>query len=282
LIGYLILAHKNLHQLTRLIRRLQGERSAFFVHVDVKTDMSGHEDELRSLPRVTLAEERRFCPWGGGLGLIGATRDLMKSALRDPRVRKLVVLSGQDYPIKAPGHIESFHLAGHPEQSFIENFRLPRTDWGPRGGMGRIEDFYVWLGGRYRSLHNSRLRIRRKLPYGLKPYQGGQLWSMSRECAEFVLGYTGSHPRVERFFKHARNPSESFFQTIVMNSPMAEHVVNDDLRFELWEPDSDHPEILTTRDMPAMRDSRALIAKKFDTDVDAEVLDLIDQQILDQ
>src|SRR5262249_8405926 len=120
----------------------------------------------------------------------------------------------------------------------------------------------------------------RRLPYGLKPYQGGAYWSMTRECAELVLDYARTHPRLRRFYAHAFAPDESFFQTIVLNSPLAPSVVNDDLRFEKWGEDSDHPETPTVDDLAEIMRSEALFAKKFDATVDGEVMDRIDAELL--
>jgi hypothetical protein len=94
-----------------------------------------------------------------------------------------------------------------------------------------------------------------------------------------VLDYLSTHPRVVRFYRRTFAPDESFFQTIVMNSPLAPRVVNNDLRFESWEEDSDHPAILTVDDLPEIVRSEALFAKKFDVAVDAEVMDRIDAEL---
>jgi len=56
--------------------------------------------------------------------------------------------------------------------------------------------------------------------------------------------------------------------------------VNNDLRFELWAEDTDHPAILTVDDLPAITRSKALFAKKFDATVDGEVMDRIDAELL--
>jgi hypothetical protein len=279
MIAYLILAHRNLHQVTRLVERLVSERATFFIHIDKKTDIASYEPKWRSLPRVQMAERRHICPWGE-FGLVEATLGLMAAALRHRSIQRLTLLSGQDYPIKPRRQIEDFSLGSHATQSFVEHFRLPRSDWAGDGGMGRIQNWHVPIGGRVRSLGNFRLGLRRSLPYGLSPYQGGQCWSLSRECADFVLEYVADHPRLVRFYRRSLCADESFFQTVLMNSPLSARVENSDLRFERWEADSSHPEVLTMADLPAIAASPALFAKKFDTDVDSAVLDRIDWELL--
>jgi hypothetical protein len=279
-IAYLILAHKNLAQVVRLIDRLAGEQARFVLHVDARTDIADHRAELRARPRVLLLDESRATPWGS-FELVRATLDVMAAALdADGDVRRLTLLSGQDYPIKPRDRIEGFLLGERRDTSFIEHFPLPRREWGTRGGMERIEDWHVELGGRRRSLRNSRVGIRRSLPGRLKPYQGGQYWSMTRSCAEHVLRSVDERPSLARFFRHAGVPDELFFQTIVMNSQLAAKVVNSDLRYERWDEGKDHPAVLTTADLPALRASPALFAKKFDTSVDERVLDRVDSELL--
>ncbi|MFL5885662.1 MAG: beta-1,6-N-acetylglucosaminyltransferase [Thermoleophilaceae bacterium] len=279
MIAYVILAHKNLDQVVRLVGRLEGPRSRFVIHVDAASELTDGVVKLGERDDVELAERFR-CPWAR-FGIVDATLAALPQALADPAVRRITLMTGQDYPIAPRARIEAFLLDEHPDESFIEHFPLPRTDWAGGGGIERIEDWYVgFLGKKPRSLRNSRVGLRRSLPYALEPYQGGASWSMTRELAELVVEYVRTHPRVTRFYRHSFAPDESFFQTIAMSSPLAPRVVNDDLRFEKWGEDSDHPEILTVGDLPELMRSDALFAKKFDATVDAEVMDRIDAELL--
>jgi len=277
-IAYVILAHKNLDQAARLVGRLEGPRSRFVIHVDAASDLTDGLERLAERPDVELAERFR-CPWGR-FGIVDATLAALRTALADSAVERVTLMTGQDYPIAPRSEIERCLLDEHPGESFIEHFRLPRADWAGGGGIERIQDWYVGFLGKPRSLRNSRLGLRRSLPDGLEPYQGGASWSMTRDCAELVLEYAHTHPGVSRFYRHTFAPDESFFQTIVMNSPLAPRAVNDDLRFELWAEDTDHPAILTVGDLPEIVRSEALFAKKFDATVDGEVMDRIDAELL--
>jgi len=277
-IAYVILAHKNLDQVVRLVGRLEGPRSRFVVHVDAASELTDDLVGLAERDDVELTERFR-CPWAR-FGIVNATLSALPRAIADPAVRRVTLTTGQDYPIKPRHEIERFLLDEHPEESFVEHFALPRTDWAGGGGIERVEDWYVPIVGRPRSLRNSRLGLRRSVPGGLKPYQGGASWSMTREAVEHVLDYVSAHPRIVRFYRRAFAPDESFFQTILMTSPLAPRVVNSDLRFESWEADSDHPAILTVEHLPELMRSDSLFAKKFDAAVDAGVMDRIDAELL--
>jgi hypothetical protein len=63
---------------------------------------------------------------------------------------------------------------------------------------------------------------------------GGQFFSVSRAGAQFVVTAADAEPGYRRFYARTLLPDEGFFQTLVMNSPMAGTVVNNDLRCEDW------------------------------------------------
>ena len=281
MLAYLLLAYKNLDQLVRLVTTLDTGRSVFFVHVDKSTDRSAWARELAALeerPSVRFVKPHR-CGWGG-FGLVTAILWGIGTALdSDIGWEHLVLLSGQDYPIKPVARIQAF-FEDHRDESFVEYFLLPRADWPGRGGMERIEDWHRHVGKRLVHVHAARYRLRRSVPGGLRPYQGGSNFALSTECARYVRDFAAENPRFSRFFRHTSNPDESFFQTILLNSPLAAKVVNDDLRYEEWTAGEAHPAILRAGDLPKLRRAEGLTARKFDTTVDAEILDLIDREIL--
>jgi hypothetical protein len=75
-------------------------------------------------------------------------------------------------------------------------------------------------------------------------------------------------------------PDEIFFQTILMNSPHAENIINDDLRYLDWKDrNSGSPAVLSKTDLSNLLVSQKLFARKFDVKVEPKILDLIDQLI---
>jgi hypothetical protein len=273
-LAYVISAYTNLDQVARLVRLLGGT-DAIAVHVDRKTNDREFERlrrDVSGVPEVTLLE-RHACHYGG-FGHVRATLkgiDDVLGRLRD--FSHLVLLTGQDYPIKPLAEIESF-LEQRRDRSYMGTNALPSPLWSPRGGLDRVEYRYVhWRGRRVR------LPGRRTFPHGLRPFGGGAYWCLSRACVEFVARFVGERRDVVRFFRHVDVPDEIFFQTIVMNSELAPTVVNDNLRYIDWSRGR-RPAILGTDDLDALRASPKLFARKFDTRVDAAVLDAIDMELL--
>jgi hypothetical protein len=120
------------------------------------------------------------------------------------------------------------------------------------------------------------LTLRRSLPAGLEPHDGSAHWCLSRACLEYVVA---RDPEIIRFFRRSAVPDEAFFQTILMSSPLAPTIVNDDLRYIDWSEGRPSPRVLTMADLETLKASHALFARKFDTRVDAAVLDALDEHI---
>jgi hypothetical protein len=273
--AYIISAYKNLEQVARLVRRLHSGRTSFLVHVDKKTDNREYEalvEDLRDLPSVGFLA-RHACHWGG-FGHVRATLKGIDELLRGgDRFDYVTLLTGQDYPIKPIAYIERFFETRAPS-SFMGFSPLPSDSWSPRGGLDRIENWHLRLYG-----HHRRLPVRRRFPSGLRPYGGGAYWCLSRECIEYVAGLVARRPDVVSFFRHVDIPDEIFFQTVLLNSPLRDTIVNDNLRYIDWTRGR-RPAILEVRDFEALRASPKLFARKFDVSQDAVVLDLIDRHLL--
>jgi hypothetical protein len=273
--AYIISAYKRLNQLSRLVRRLHTDTAVFFVHVDRKTndgDYAALAEGLQDLPSVHFLE-RHTCHWGG----FGHVRATLKGIDELRRIGTpfdyVILLTGQDYPIKSNEHIESFFTLAKGN-SFMGFSALPSDSWSPRGGLDRIEYRHLRVHGRH-----LRSPFRRRFPAGLRPYGGGAYWCLSRACIEYVARFVAERPDVVEFFESVDIPDELFFQTVVLNSELGDTVVNDNLRYIDWTRGR-RPAILGAADFTALRNSQKLFARKFDVQQDEAVLDLIDRHLL--
>jgi len=274
-IGYIITAHTLPDHLVRLVRRLESDAARFFVHVDRRAPdgvMAAVERDLGGRPDVELLQ-RHPVHWGA-FGPVRAALEGVDALLASPeRLDYGVLLTGQDYPLRPAAEIEST-LEAAAGRSFI-TYRAPTGRF-----LKRLTRWH-WHGevlGRRVRLPNRFIRLtrRRKLPAGLVPYTGSAHWCLSRDCLEYVAG---SDPDLVRFFRWSAVPDESFFQTILMNSPLADTLVNDDLRYVDWSEGAASPRVLTSFDLERMVRSSALFARKFDPRVDGGVLDALDAHI---
>jgi Core-2/I-Branching enzyme len=279
-IAYIISAYKCSAQLERLIRRLRGDGVSFFVHIDRRSPI---RDEIlprvRDVPDLHFLEQHR-CVWGG-FGHVAATvKGIRAISQGEVPCDYVVLLTGQDYPIKPTRTIREV-LTRAEGRSFMEHFPLPSTTWAG-GGLDRVLRWHVrWSRRHWVFPRRVDSPFARKFPTGFWPFGGSSYWCFSREVVEYLYSFLTRHPRFTRFFRYVDIPDEIIFQTILMNSPLRDTIVNDDLRHIEWRDlRSGSPTILTTADFPDLVVSGKLFARKFDLTVDAKILDMIDEGIL--
>lgn len=275
-LAYVVLMHKNPSQVGRLLRQLTTERTTFLVHVDRRAGARVYSEMKRyaaDIPRVHFLRRRR-CFWAG-FGMVRATLDALAYVVRsDTPADHVVLISGQDYPLRYGDEIESF-FGEHPGRSFISG--RPMCEAWKGKGLWRID---MWHRVSYNKLH-LRVPWQRRIPGCVTPY-GGEAWvSLSAAAARYVVDFVRTNPRFVRFFKHVLHPDEIFFHTILMNSPLRESVVNDHLRYIDWNAPGavDHPATLRSPDFETLIQSHSLFARKFDVTVDETILDLLDEHL---
>jgi hypothetical protein len=284
-LAYIVSAYKLPEQLSRLVKRLATDTSRVLIHVDRKTDEQTYRRMVTSLARFDNVSfvQRHRCDYGG-FGHVRATITGLDELIRR-RVAfdYVILLTGQDYPIKSNEQITAF-FRKHQGASFIDHFTLPTDGW-EGGGLDRIESWHVRVRGQhFRIRGRPRLRLTRTFPAGLRPFGGSSYWSLSRECSEWVYKFLRRRPSYVRFFKYVDVPDEMFFQTIVLNSPLRATVVNDDLRYLEWRNPviAGGPAVLGKGDLGKLARSPKLFARKFDVTQDEEILDLIDSRFLER
>ncbi len=293
LLAYVVLAHVQPRQLARLIRRLHTPQDTFFVHIDRKTDAGPFLYEMGEaalLPNVHFLDRTKV--YWGAFGQLEATlTGLRAAALSEMPYDYLVLLTGRDYPIKPLDEIRGALSAGSG-RIYLHHRALPIAEWDEEGGLERLAHRHIRLfhparrfpgpiRDRYIRYGHVRLPMRRRMPDGLPPYVGSAFWWLPRDCVQYIQRYGDEHADVLRFFRHVFAPEESFFQMVLMSSPHAKRVINDQLRYTEWRPgDWPHGSTLRAVDLPKLASTDKLFASKFDDRRDARVLDLVDAQLL--
>jgi hypothetical protein len=271
-LAYVISAYKLPRQLVRLIRRLAVPGATFVVHVDRKTRRRVVDEMIAGTRGLDVTFVPRHVSHWGGFGHVRATLEGIAQLYRSSAdFDYAVLLTGQDYPLRAPEKIAET-LSRTEGRSYMNWWPLPYEPWGERGGLERLEDWHVVT---YRRYHVA-LPLRRRLPGGLVPYGGGAYWCFARPLVDYVQRFVTTNPEYVRFFRHVLIPDELFFQTLIMNSPLRDTVVNDNLRYLDWSREP-APAILGVADVPRMLASGKLFARKFDETIDADVLDRLDK-----
>ncbi|MGZ4304527.1 MAG: beta-1,6-N-acetylglucosaminyltransferase [Solirubrobacteraceae bacterium] len=287
--AYVVLAHQRPAQVVRLVERLLGPDICVFIHVDARADHHVFAEIQRELKTVSSAHmlPRVRCRWGGW-GIVDAVLLGLRVALdAQDDFEHFVVASGQDYPLMPSGTILNF-LRANAGRSFVAHWPVPSPLWGSDGGCERVRYWHASIRGR-----KVRLPFRRRYPPGLRPFGGSLYLTLARRAAMHVVEYGDRRPDVLRFHRHVWIPDELYVPTVLLNSEHAQDVIGENLWHIEWPPaKSKHPDVLTREAMPRLRQSaisasdfgggarRKLWARKFDTAVDGNVLDLIDQELL--
>jgi hypothetical protein len=280
--GFVMLAHHKPAQALRLIDRLAP--APVFLHVDRGADPAVYRRLAAGVagrPWVTLLPRSRsaWASWGQVEPALAGLR-----AVHALGLSHAAVLSGQDYPLVGSAEIQAFSER-HEDISFMPYWPLPSDMWGRRGGLERLSHWHQPIRRR-----RFRIPVPRPLPADLAPYGGASWFMLARPAIGDLLRFVTERPDVVRFYRHAWTPDEMFIHTAILNSASRGSIVNENLWFVRWTPNAKHPKVLTAEDAPALLnaagqpsrtggDARTkLFARKFDSAVDAEILDVLDRE----
>lgn len=318
--NYIILAYKLPEQVARLIRRLSdGDQTFFYVHVDRNFDMEPFVKACDGLSNVKfLTGDDRVHSYWGDFGTVKAALNAMRMIVKERRPGFIILLSGQDYPIRSNREINDF-LEAHAGHDFAVHFSLPSPRWFSTGnGMNRLEYYHVSLHrpGREieyvdiqpgcfdllnlkKCLYLLRFRLelawrlpqflffRRRIPDCLNYYGSETWWVMRTSSAAAILDFLDRNPEVICFFKYVSVPEEIMFASLLKTLPACRNqVIDSSLRLICWKDiNSSSPKLFTMQEQALISKARKqedlLFARKFDSTLDAAVMDWLDK-LLDQ
>lgn len=299
-IVYIIISHKNPEQTLRLFNRLNKDGVSFVFHIS-KTCDPGYFEEVYSAmkdnPNCYFAE-RAFVRWGDA-GDVEAALNAIDTIFQEKlEYDYAFLLSGQCYPLKSH-EVICQTLEKYNGKQLVEYFPFSEKE---DEYFYRIVQQHFWIGnlhlwyphhGGQKKLLTGLLNLlifpfvpkRQPAPPGYLFFKGSFWWTLTKDCVEYL--YKQAHSENGRnlfgFLKYTYHAGETYFQTILMNSEYKDDIVNKDLRYILWEDpkvDDGHPEILTTKHFDDIASSECLFGRKFDMEIDAKVLDMIDENLL--
>ncbi len=261
----------------RMIKRLGTEHFDYYLHIDKKKDIEQYR-YLTQYPNVFLVKERIDVRWAG-FSTTRAILSCIKDVLASGRTYDYFnLLSGQDYPLKSAGQILDF-LNKHQGKQFIEYWDI-NTEW-TEAAM-RLKKYYLGdmnFKGKHmvQKLVNA-LLPHRKIPYNLKPYGKGMFWTLTPDCATYVLNKLENDKKLNHFFAFTWAGEEIAFQTILCNSEYSSQLVNDDCRYIDWSAGGLHPKSLDVEDFEKLKTStNDLFGRKFKPAGEGEIFDMLDQ-----
>lgn len=278
--AFLLIAHKNVEQIKQLIEFIADDKHHVYVHIDQKNDdiFNQLKQSFKSFNSVFFLESRISINWGG-ISQVQVSLELLKKSIIG-NYDFYHLISGQDLFIKSKKEVISY-LQMNKGKQFLE-VKKNQDYW-------RIKGYYLFSDSKYGRMRlitiiNHLLsKLYKKVPFrsNLKEYElykGSNWFTLSGDCVRYILNYLEDNPKYIKEYKHTICADEHFFQTLVLNSPFKKSVVNDTLREIQWE-GGPNPRIYTINDYVFLCNSPSLFARKFDLDVDDEIVKRLYQQI---
>jgi Core-2/I-Branching enzyme len=274
-IANIILVHKNPRQVESLIKTMFHADFDFYIHVDKKIDIKPFE-YLSLIDQVYFVKDRVVCNWGGYSivdGIINSIDHVRQSGITYDFVN---LLSGQDFPVKPIAQIYSF-FSKNLGFSFLAFDNSNDTPWW-KETESRYKKFHLTdmkFRGRYavQAILNFILPKRKYLD-SIKLYGGnrGTWWTITFECAAYLTEYLKRSPEFVNFLRFTWGSDEFVVPTVLMNSPYQSKIINESYRYIDWPAGLASPKTLTVDDYEKIISSDSLFARKFDADVDVEII----------
>jgi hypothetical protein len=265
-IAFLILAHSEPELLNQLVARLAKDFDVY-LHIDSRSRLR-LDEKLAGLPRVRQIP-RLATAWGSP-NLVKAQRRLFEASRRVGYDR-YVLISGQCVPLKSNVEIlEAFRREPSSEWLSANLLRAPED----QGFIDRITRVYWHAPWRYTGLRallywvvEYVLEILYRLGFPKKKLVGnffmGEAWfALSSGALERTISYLESAPGFTRLFKTARASDEIFFQTAIRRASPVDMRLIGPISHTDWITGPEAPRVLDESDLPALRASNFLFARK--------------------
>ena len=198
-LNYIVLAHKNPAQITRMIRRLDCPEARFYINIDAPVELAPFQAALADNPRcVFFTGAQRLNTMWGHVNAVKAALVGIAQILADQRTGYTILVSGQDYPLKSNAYIKQFYQDNYGK-NFIECFALPVTpqtepsihgglareswihpEYGSNGGMNRLEHYTFFLS------------TKREDNVSIPPILSGAFWNPKK--MRYALGLLRRQP----------------------------------------------------------------------------------------
>ena len=288
--AYLIMAHNNFDLLQKELYLLDDERNDIFIHIDKKaknvdqayiTEKVKHSN-VYFLPRISIN-------WGG-YSIAQCTVELLKKAIETDVYEYYHLLSGADLPLKTQDQIHEF-FHEHKGMEFVSFDKAVPNEKDIKRvkryylfqdiyGRNRKNIFYVFLFlvDKLSVKVQDILKVDRYKNSSIKLQKGAEWFSITHEMASLVVK---KQKWIKKHFKYTRCCDEVFIQTIINNSNRKKYIFqqglwkgkNACLRKIDW--GRGKPYTWTINEKEELLQSECLFARKFDSNVDNDIVDYL-------
>jgi len=305
-IAYLITAHNDPEHLERLVNALD-DTADFFIHIDKKYPLEPFTERIDKPNVFFLTDTDRVKVHWGGFSQVQATLNLLRRCLetndRNPSAyKKVVFMSGSDYPIKSNDHIHSF-FEKNADVNFIRGMNITKANAKKYNYCVcnyLFFDFFLYTPRMTRIVRkalNLAVNWVKKKPNhiinsaGKKVdlFHGSSWWALNIDVAKYILRYSFEKREISDYFRLSLASDEKFFHTIFFNSAFANtnlyggeepyvpftsafanlHIIDPSLR--KW---------FNRDDFDKIKDAEQLFVRKVSSHHSKDLLDKIDRDLL--
>lgn len=275
-IAHLILAHKNPAQLERLLKLLEHPAFDFYIHIDKKINDQPFASLFNNQNTFQIRNRTRI--FWAGYGTIQATINGFREILQK-QYDYVNVISAQDFPLKPAEYIYQY-IDERKGTEFI-TCQSVKKEWSE--ALIRINQYHLinWqIPGRHRleKLIN-KILPQRKYPLAHEIVGRANWFTITTGAVSYLLNFIDDHPEVVRYFKYCWGADEFIFSTILYNSGFKDRIKNNLVYVDWSGPKTGHPRILTIDDIQKLKTSDKLFARKFDMDIDNDVISELEEWI---
>jgi len=278
-IAVMMLIHRDSEQVNRLITHLSNDFDVY-VHIDKRSSV-----KIENTEKVFVY--KKYKTYWGSFNQIMATLFLLGQSYQRVYDRYLLI-SGQDLPIKTNKEILDFFEGNN--NNYISGNKMPVAGLAGNGGFDRMTKY--WPNYFHHGNKNKLLRILYifercvfEIISRIKPraidyefYKGTNWINLTHKCVTKVFEYLEKNTKYIDRFKWTNCADEIFYHTI-LNKLDGLEIINDSLRYINWSDGPEYPRVLRKDDYMKIINSNKLFARKFDMNIDNEIIEMIYKKV---
>lgn len=288
--AYLILASGNLEILFYNLKIINDIRNDIFIHLDIKNN---NFDDLKLFIKNNINKsnvfflERTDLRWGD-YSLVNCEIKLLKEATSQYEYNYYHLISESDMLIKDNSYIFDF-FEKFDGMEYIDYKEMPISNfWKSRFRCINLfrrnqkcnnyfKNFLVKIINKSFLFIQVLLRIDITKKYNKKIMYGSQWFSITDSFAKYIVT---NEDLIYKMFKNGSCVDEHFIQTLAFNSKFKSRISKEgNLRMILWNKNTNSPCILKKNDFENINKSQCIFARKFNVDVDLDIVKRIYKKI---
>lgn len=281
--AFLIEAHNNIEQLKKLLHCLDYEDNDVFLHIDSKSNVLDGIENYHFEKAGYFIVPSVDVNWGG-FSQIEAELRLLQASTQVDHYARYHLISGLDLPL-VPQRVMHDYFDSMPNTEFVHfDYQYPKDLFLNRMGLyhllqdriDRSQKLLIALEKIILGVQKT-IGINRIGKLSIDLGKGANWFSITDAFARYSLE---RKPWIERTFRYTKCCDEVFLQTILINSPFKENRFFDkregrygNTRAVDWK--RGNPYVFHKEDYEWLITSGYMFGRKFDVNIDSEVVDLI-------